>query len=242
MNKILSHIFFAISLTCLSAIGAFAQEVDVPLIGVLEKTQKAERWLSNIASRTSMTREDLDEKSKQWVLSSTFITENVPPGRYRWVQENFDTPTKRRIEMVTIDGRRYRKVDKGPWEEVGLPTALNSSAGVSGGVSGGVSNGVSVGDRSAPRISSTARLIEQTTIDIRNVTVYEIRTVSTPAVDDLKVSSRTVRYWLRDDGMLLKKIEEFEAADKKPTRRVTTLYDYDNIKIDAPAVVKKENN
>ena len=232
MNRILTSVFLGVLIACLSASVVAGQEAEVPLNEVLRKTQRAETWLLNITCRTSTTREDFDEKSNKWVLSSTFMTENVPPGRYRWVQENFDTPTKRRIEMVTVDGRRYRKVDDGSWEEVALPPTL-----IVDGVGGG-NDGV----RSAPRISSKARLIAQTSIASRNVSVYEVQTVPTAIVNDSKAESRTVTYWLRDDGFLLKKIEEVEVSDHKSLRRLTTLCEYNDIKIDAPVMLKKENN
>jgi hypothetical protein len=125
--------------------------------------------------------------------------------------------------MIYISGKNYRKIDSGEWQP--LPPYPDYVGPV-------IQEQKPV---AKPRITSEAWLVENVTLGGRNVSVYETKsTVVTTEGEKETTKISSGRYWIRDDGFLLKKVTELETSVDKTLVRNTTVYEHENIKIEAP--------
>ena len=167
------------------------------------------------------------ERGKEHSFKTTMITEVDIVGHTRSVQEN-DTPGSfKRMEVMSISGQHYRKIDDGPWQLLtppplgyGQPMETPKSTG------------------SKPRFENSAKLVETLTGKNGTVSVYETVSKSTRDEDGKEVTRiSTNRFWFRYDGMLLRKDMETETIGEPRILKNSMIFENENIpRLEAPKV------
>jgi len=152
---------------------------------------------------------------------TTKILEIVVPDKKREVEE-IKSPTKNsRLERIWDGKNLYEKQNDGEWKKYG----------------GGSSVGGSI---TSGQTTTTYRFVGKESLNNRTADVYES--------ESLRVANKMTRtsqyrveyvtktkYWISEDGLLLKMIKESEVVGSKALSRETAIYEYDsNIKIEAP--------
>lgn len=202
---------------------SFSQKTEADHREVSKKVQSGESLARSIPYRSTMTGEKFESREGARTWNSVLMQEWVQPDRSRWIQINDSPDTFKRMEVISISGKNYRKIDDGEWQS--LPPYPDYVGPVNAPQS----------QKSPPRFTNQAWLIENVTLNGRNVSVYETKsTVVTTEGEKETTKINRARYWLRDDGFLLKKIMELETVGEKTLLRNTTVYEHENIKIEAP--------
>jgi len=152
---------------------------------------------------------------------TTKILEIVVPDKKREVEE-IKSPTKNsKLERIWDGKNLYEKQNDGEWKKYG----------------GGSSVGGSI---TSGQTTTTYRFVGKESLNNRTADVYES--------ESLRVANKMTRtsqyrveyvtktkYWISEDGLLLKMIKESEVVGSKALSRETAIYEYDsNIKIEAP--------
>jgi hypothetical protein len=201
-----------------------SKEFSYGEVGQMEQT--ALGLIRAIPHRSTATHESFPGRGKEPTWKSVLTSETIAPDRSRWIQQNLVSESSgsfKRMEVVSISGKHYQKIDNGPWllKEPPPPPVVPT---------------VAADPRfSKPRFENHAWLIETLTEKGRLVTVYETKSRSTREQDGKEISQITTsRYWFRDDGMLLKRIREFETVGDPKILKNSTVYEYEDIKIEAP--------
>lgn len=153
---------------------------------------------------------------------TTKILEIIPPNKKRQVEE-IKSPTKNSREERIWDGKNlYEKQNEGEWKKYS-----------GGGNSGG-------GNFTSGRTTTTYRFIGKETLKNKIADVYEIESrrvankMTRTSQYQVEYITKT-KYWISEDGLLLKTIKESEIVGSKEFSRETAIYEYDsNIKIEAP--------
>jgi len=199
------------------------QGKEVSYSDVIKLEQSAVTLLKAVPYRSTMTNWVFPERGKEPSWKSILIRETVRPDLWREVQENFSPASVRRTEVVFVGGNFYQKLNDGPWQLRQLPpppVALPTTAGITA---------------SRPRFEVSARLIE--TLNDKNgmISVYETKSKSTKEEGGKEISQiATSRVWFRLDGLLVKKDFELETVGESRILKNSTVYEYEDIKIEAP--------
>jgi len=131
-------------------------------------------------------------------------------------------PTKNsRLERIWDGKNLYEKQDDGEWKKY------------SGG--GGMS-----GDFTSGRTTTTYKFVGKETLNNKAADVYESE--SHRVANKMTQTSQyrveyitKTKYWISNDGLLLKTIKSSEVVGSKALSRETAIYEYDsNIKIESP--------
>lgn len=209
---------------------AFSQKTEADYNEVSKKARAGDALARSIPYRSTITGEKFESRDGKRTWNSVLIQELIPGESSRWIQTNDSPGTAKRIEMIWAGGKNYRKIDNGEWQSLPpYPDYTDTVREFSG--------PIHQGQKSAPkpRFTNQAWLIENVTLNGRNVSVYETKStvVTTEGEKDItKINSS--RFWLRDDGFLLKRVTELQTAGEKAIRKNTTVYEHENIKIEAP--------
>lgn len=223
MRRVLT-VFFVLSVAILGHFqAAFGQSKEVSYGDLFKMEQSAGVLLRSLPHRSSMTSWVFPERGKEPSHKSVLVRETMSSGRSRWIQEN-DTPGSfRRMEVITIDDKNYRKIDDGAWHILPLPQ-VNA-----------IPPEPLAPSRSKYRFENSARLIETLNEGNGPVSVYETVSRSTREEDGKETSRiNTIRYWFRYDGRLLRKDMEQETIGEARILKNSTVYEYEGIKIEAP--------
>lgn len=210
----------------LGVLGTQAHGQEVKFSDVFKMEQTAMTLLRAVPHRSTRTSWVFPERGKEATWKSTLINEILSAERSRWVQINESPGSFKRMEVVSIGGKHYRRVDDAPWHLLGpppsdivLPPAPTPPK------------------ITKPRFENTARLVETISDKSGLVSVYETISKSTLEENGVEVSKiHTIRYWFRHDGMLLRKDMELETIGDPKILRNSTVYEYDGIKIEAPVL------
>ena len=203
---------------------ASAQSKEVTSIDVRKMEQKAMELLRSVPYRSTTIAETFPVRGEAANWKSKMILEVVPPDRTRQVQETLTSEKPDRREIISVSGTYSQRFNDGPWQVLPPPPDY-------------------VGPRNEtppipvlkPKFEIQTRLVETLTENGRTVSVYEIKNKFTREVDGKEaVQLTSSRFWFRDDGFLLKKFAELENVGDPKIVINTTVYDYDNIKIEAP--------
>jgi len=152
---------------------------------------------------------------------TTKILEIIPPNKRREVEE-IKSPTKNsRVERIWDGKNLYEKENCGEWKKY------------LGG--GGIS-----GDFTSGRTTTTYKFVGKETLNNKAADVYESE--SHRVANKMTQTSQyrveyvtKTKYWISEDGLLLKTIKESEVVGSKALTRETAFYEHDsNIKIEAP--------
>lgn len=204
---------------------ALAQRKEAAYSEVFRMEQAALSLLRSLPHRSTTTHEVVPEVGKDPTYKSILTYETIPPDRSRSVQENVTPASFKRMETIFVAGRFYQKFDGRPWFErepppPPVPIETQGTTRVS-----------------KPRFENNAWLLETLTEKGRLVSVYETKSKSTREVDGKEITQITTsRYWFRDDGILFKKTSQLETVGDPKILRNTAVYDYDDIKIEAPII------
>jgi len=223
VNTLLLGFFVVFSLHYSS----FAQSKEVSYSDVFRKEQAALQLIRSIPHRSIMTSWVYPERGERVIFKSVLTRETIGPDRLHSIQENVvsEPGSFKRMEFISIAGRNYRRFDEGPWQVLGpSPDYI------------GPANGPPAAQTvSRPRFENSAQVVETLTEKGRLVSVYETKSRITKEVDGKEVSQiTTFRFWFRDDGMLLRKDGELETIGEARILKNSTVYEYDDIKIEAP--------
>ena len=158
------------------------------------------------------------------------VTEHMPPRRARSVVERRDQTGKTRKERIWTDELRYEKVGSGPWSvfERARPGAEAKVSDESG--------TVTTGTLTDEKIEQKFEYLGRDDLDGKPTDVYKkVRKVTTELPIGRITVIETTRYWLSDQGMLLKEVSEGSAGNRQRAYTTTTDFEYDpTIKIEAP--------
>jgi len=200
-----------------------AQSKEVSYAEVFRMEQAALSLLRSIPNRSVMTSWVYPERGKEATYKNVFIREITHTDRLRQISEELSSGKSERRELVSIGEKNYQRFNNGPWQVLDLPKNY--------GVWGDPAPPVS----SKPRFETSARLIE--TVNEKNgpVSIYETISKSTREEGGKEISQIvTSRYWFRYDGLLLKKARELETVGEPRILKNLTVYEYEEIKIEAP--------
>lgn len=203
-----------------------AQSREIPFSDVNRMEQTALGLLQSIPYRSTLTAESFPERGTEASWKGISILEKASPDRSRQVYINVARGKSQRREIVSIGGNNYQRFDDGPWQVLGAPA--RNHVGSTNELKPIVSR---------PRIENKTSLIETIQEKGRLVSIYEVKNTTTREVDGKEVVQIGIsRYWFRDDGMLLKKLSELETVGDPKIVRNTTVYEYDDIKVEAPLI------
>jgi hypothetical protein len=203
-----------------------AQSREISFSEVNRMEQTALGLLQSIPYRSTLTAESFPARGKEASWKGISILEKASPDRSRQVYINVSQGKSERREIVSIGGNNYQRFDGGPWQVLAAP-ARNRV--------GSINEVKPIVSR--PRVESKTSLIETIQEKGRLVSIYEVKNTTTREVDGKEVVQiGTSRYWFRDDGMLLKKLSELETVGDPKIVRNTTVYEYDNVKVEAPVI------
>jgi len=200
-----------------------AQIREVNYFEVLKLEQTAKVLLRAVPHRSTTTSWVFPERDKDPTWKSILIREVVSTDRSRWIQINESPASFKRMEVISIGEKHYRKVDDAPWQVMAPPSDYV-----------GPSN-LPTSGTSKPRIETQARLVE--TVNDKNgvVSVYETVSRSTLVKNGREVTNiNTGRFWFRHDGMLLRQDMEQQTIGEPRVLKNSTVYEYDGISIEAP--------
>ena len=204
---------------------AQVQEVSYSDISKMERTTLG--LLRSIPYRMTRTAETFPERGKEASWKGVLIVETNPPDRSRQISVTTTQGKSERWEIVSISGRHYQRFNDGPWQVLPPPPPPKDTEPKNA--------PASVGSR--PKIEAQAQLVETLTEKGRLVSVYDTKSTTTREVDGKEVVQIvTSKYWFRDDGMLLKKVSEIETLRDPKIVKNTTVYEYEDIKVEAPTV------
>lgn len=226
------RVFFALAAVliglCFSGEG-FSQKTEANYEEVSRKVESWRLLVTSIPFRWTSREERVESGTRKgtWVSSTTI--EKIPPGRSRFMSR-VKNGTFKRMEVISISGNRYRKMGRGEWQSLPPhPDYPDTVREFSGPIHQGQKS------ESKPRFTNQAWLIKTVRLNGRNVSVYEIKSTEVTTEGEKEITKiSSARYWLCDDGFLLKKITERETVGEKTFIRNTTVYEYENIKIEAP--------
>ena len=223
--KSTSTVCFVVSVTVLSLFQvAPGQNKEITYADVFKMEQSAMILLRSLPHRSSMTSWVFPERGKEASYKSVLIRETVSSDRFRWIQENSNTPGSfRRMEVVTIGDKNYRKIDDGSWHVLSPPRANT------------VPPEPPATARVKHRFENSARLIETHNEDNGPVTVYETISKSTREEDGKDIVRINInRFWFRYDGRIMRKDMEMETVGEPRILKNSTVYEYEGIKIEVP--------
>lgn len=154
-----------------------------------------------------------DEKSTTPKGKSVATVEHLGIDRKYFSIVNEALGKTSKVEFIVIGEKEYIREDGKQWKKYTPKTEGRVSM-------SGIGN------------SNGGKLLEKTTLNGKNVTVYEEETNSYS--DDYEENSVT-RYWFDDGGELLKTEARNTDLKTKEVTKIITIYEYDpNIKIEAP--------
>ena len=201
----------------------FSQEKTIDENEFTEIINKTEKYLEGKTYRLTKTKESFGDRELKPEIIEISLKEIVPPNKWRTVEEYKSSSKHTKTEMIRDGQNLYKRDNDGVW------TKLLGSG------SGGGSFGTG-------RITKTYRFLEKTLLNQQNVNVYEAE-VNRIANKFTQTSMYQVhyidktKYWIKDDGGILKKVKESEIKDSKQLIRDTWIYEYDsNIKIETPII------
>lgn len=186
-----------------------------------ELLAKTTENLKDKTYRLTETTEYFPDRDANVESVATKILEIVVPNKRREVEET-KSPTKNsRLERIWDGKNLYEKQDDGEWKKY------------SGG--GGTNANITSG-----RTTTTYKLLGKEVLDNKTVDVYESEShriankVNQTSQYRVEYITKT-KYWITEDGLLLKSIKNSEIVGSKALSRETAIYEYDsNIKIEAP--------
>ena len=152
---------------------------------------------------------------------TTKILEIVMPDKRREVEEIKSPMKNSRLERIWDGKNLYVKQNDGEWKKY------------SGGSSGS-------GDFTSGRTTITYKFVGKETVNGRTADLYESESLRVAnkmtQTSQYRVEYVTkTKYWISEDGLLLKTIKASEVVGSKALSRETAIYEYDsNIKIEAP--------
>lgn len=220
----ISTVFFVLSVAVLGLFhAASGQTKEIPYGEVFKMEQAAGVLLRSLPHRSSMTSWVFPECGKEASFKSVLIRETVSSDHSRWIQENDTQGSFRRMEVVTVGGKNYRKIDDGAWHVLPLPPVNMAPP------------EPPVPSRAKYRFETSARLIDTLNDGNGPVSIYETINKSTRKEDGREITRiNTIRIWFRYDGRLLRKDMELETVGEARILKNSTVYEYDGIKIEAP--------
>ena len=206
---------------------AIAQSKEITSTEISKMEQSAISMLRAGPYRSIWTSWVFPERGKEHSYKTTMTTEVDVAGNTRSIQEDGTPGSFRRMEVISVEGQHYRKIDEGPWQRLSPPPS---------GYGQSVESQPLTGSR--PRFELTARLIETQDTKEGLVSIYETVSKSTReenGKDVVRIS--TSRFWFRYDGMLLRKDMEAETVGESRIVRNSTVYEFTNIpRIEAPNI------
>lgn len=214
---------FVITLFSLQAVSGQEKEVKTSDIATMEVT--ALNLLKSVSHRSILTSEVFPERGKEATYKAVSTVEQESPDRSREIKEIAGTQGVRRTEIVTIGDRKYARSDDGPWQTAGSVKEYGSW-------------GVPTpGNASKPKFEDSARLVETLTNEKGEVSIYETVTrIIREQNGKEETSIVTSRYWFAKDGKLLRKDMQFEKAGETRLSTNSTVYEYEEIKIEEPKI------
>lgn len=174
--------------------------------------------------RMTMLNETFTDRDLSPEIINTMMSETVQPDRRRFVSEIKSPTINSKVETVWLDGKGYKRKNDGPWEETSPGSGVGSASGT-------------------PIIRKltreTYRFVGKSALNNQTAGLYEsIRHHSNSSTGQETIS--TTKFWISEDGLLLKTLSEFETVGNKSLMRMQIVYDYDpNIKIEAPVLSGK---
>ena len=171
--------------------------------------------------RLTKRKENFSDRDASSESVETNTLEIVPPDKKREIEEVKSATKNTRLERIWDGKNLYVKQNDGEWKKY------------SGGNSGG-------GNFTSGRMTTTYKFVGKETLDNKAADVYESE--SHRIANKMTQTSRyqveyitKTKYWISEDGLLLKTIKESEIVGSKALSRETAIYEYDsNIKIEAP--------
>lgn len=194
---------------------------DIPESQYLTAVAKAQELRNNSNYRSVLTKEYLEDRSKDAKLQAKTLHEVIQPDSWRMVDETFYGKPSRE-ERIWVDEALYVKINDGQWQKY-----------KGGGVGGSrIESG---------QIKNQYRFLAAIEFEGGKADFYEhisIRTANKASQNDLVTVRyvRTTRSWYSLDGKILKKIEENTIDGHEDMLRETTTYEYNpkDLKIEAP--------
>jgi len=205
---------FILTIVCLNAAFVFGQEKALEKDAFDSAVNGAQKKLAKQAYRRTNVYEMFDDRDSEPTKSSKTVTEIALSGAIRWLVES----DGKKYEMILVDGKRYKKEDGGPWK-------LDESAGGYGRGCGAETKDLSY------------KVKEKSDLNGKKANLYESvqKMLGISCGKESADELWTERYWIGEDGTLLKSESIFEDIGKKSMRRDVSVYEYDpNIKIEAP--------
>src|SRR6185503_4106595 len=93
-----------------------SKEFSYGEVGQMEQT--ALGLIRAIPHRSTATHESFPGRGKEPTWKSVLTSETIAPDRSRWIQQNLVSESSgsfKRMEVVSISGKHYQKIDNGPW-------------------------------------------------------------------------------------------------------------------------------
>ncbi len=208
----------------LNAALIFGQEKPLTKSEFSKILDKTERNLAGKTYRVTMTRETFSDRDAKPEKVHTRIFEKLPPDRWREYEETRSSVSLDIVKLERIwDGKTlYERKNDGEWKKSG------GSAKLVGGIISG-------------RITKAYKFVEKTTLNGKTANVYEVeinrKTTKITETSREKVHYiEKTKYWIDQDGSILKKAIESEVVGSKSLIRDVWIYDYNpkDLKIEAP--------
>jgi hypothetical protein len=224
MTRILKTLLCLIVIAVVSLQSVSAQEKEVETSDITKMEMSARNLLRSVSYRSIQTSETFPERGKEALHKSVRTVEQESPDRTREIREIAGTQGMRRTEIVRIGDRKYTRSGDGPWQTASTVGEYGKWGDPT--------------DVSKRRFENSARLVE-TVKNERNgeVSVYETVTkIIREQNGNEETSIATSRYWFTKDGKLLRKDMKFEKAGETRVSTDSTVYEFEDIKIEEPKI------
>lgn len=200
---------------------AYSQEKTIDESEFTEIIKKTEKNLEGKTYRLTKTKESFIDKELKPEFVEVSLKETVPPNKWRTVEEYKSATKNTKTERIWDGQNLYERKDDGAWAKYLGGGGVNWSS-------------------ASGRITKTFKFIEKTVFNNQNVNVY-VMEMNRFANKFTQTSMYQVHYiektkfWIGEDGTILKKVIESEIEGSKQLVRDTWIYEYDStITIDSP--------
>lgn len=192
---------------------------------LLELIEKASERISDKVYRLTKITEKFENNKKISYLSSKEIRENLPPEKQRYIieKESYEgVPIIR--EYIYIGRETFVRLNNGEWK-------IFSPSG------SGVGAGSGQEENAKVEFTEEKKFITEILNGQKSNRYEEILRYTYTYPDRIEKAVKTETYWFNLDGLLMKKLYEWNNETKKTISREVEIYEYDlKLKIEKPIV------
>lgn len=222
-------------LLVLAGIGVWASDISAQSQTpesdeAVRTTRKAERRLDNMPFRVTLRTEWFTERDGEVFRESVETFTAARPDRYHLIDETGGN----RTETIVVADRTFRRINDSDWESVAVPPIKKA----------GSAEAVAMfGDLAGASISNGAgKFVTKGVLGAVEVSLYEVMQIRRDRTDEASGRTELTRYYINNDGLMVRRVIEHEFFGDKRFMRSTADYAYENIRVDEPTIPKPGRN